>query len=641
MKKDQCGKILIIDDDSVNRRILSKMLDAQVIEASDGKEGLELARKYSDSISCIMLDIVMPGMNGFEFLEEYSGDEKLKNIPVIVTTGDSDEENEIKALKAGAWDFVTKPYQRDIIGFRVQNAIKRSQLPALLELKYSNDFDSLTGIYNKQKFFEETRIMLDENPDADFAFVRFDIDRFQLINSFFGTDEGNRLLKYIAKQLINFSKLYERSTYCRVEADIFCMCSQFKEQTADKVCQMAREILKSYNLDYDIVPSFGFYVIDDKSLPVETMYDRASLAAKSCKGSYVKYYERYVPSMSDELKREQRIVNEMDAALKDRQFHVYLQPKYNINTNTVAGAEALVRWIHPEKGMISPGEFIPIFERNGFITKLDFYMWEEVCKLLQGRIKSGKKVFPISVNISRVNLYNPNLPEIIKSLAEKYEVPAEYLNLELTESAYTDNPEALKSIMKRLKKYGFQILMDDFGSGYSSLNVLKDIDVDVLKIDMKFLQHSEKPGRGENIIASVVRMAKWLDMPVIAEGVEEERQVSFLQSIGCEYVQGFYFARPMPVKDFAELVNNNTVFVNERGSSNGMDVNAFWNSNPQFETLFSSMMEPTTVIEFSDSVPEILRVNKAFYDAFGYNDTSFLSFYGMNDRDRELLLARL
>lgn len=205
--------------------------------------------------------------------------------------------------------------------------------------------------------------------------------------------------------------------------------------------------------------------------------------------------------------------------------------------------------------MISPGEFIPIFERNGFITKLDYYVWEKTCKLLAGWIAEGKKPSPVSVNISRVSLYNPRLVEAICGLTDRYHIPRELLELELTESAYTTNPKAIKETMERLQKEGFSILMDDFGSGYSSLNVLKDIAVDVLKIDMKFLSDTDQEGRSQNILASVVRMAKWLNLPVIAEGVERREQVDFLHSVGCEYVQGFYFARPMPVSDYEKLVS--------------------------------------------------------------------------------------
>ena len=214
----------------------------------------------------------------------------------------------------------------------------------------------------------------------------------------------------------------------------------------------------------------------------------------------------------------------------------------------------LVRWIDPERGMILPGDFIPVFEQNGFIMKLDYYVWEKTCQLLRRWLDEGRNPYPISVNVSRVSLYNPRLAEVLGDLVKQYDIPPRLLQLELTESAYTTNQQSTKAIMSTLQQMGFCILMDDFGSGYSSLNVLKDIEVDVLKIDMKFLSNTENEARSENILAAVVRMAKWLNLPVIAEGVERKEQVLFLRSIGCEFVQGYYFAKPMPVEDFEKQV---------------------------------------------------------------------------------------
>ena len=271
--------------------------------------------------------------------------------------------------------------------------------------------------------------------------------------------------------------------------------------------------------------------------------------------------------------------------------------------------------------MISPGEFIPVFERNGFILKLDQYVWEKTCQLLAGWRDEGRKIFPVSVNISRVSLYNPKIVDVICGLTEKYNIPPEWLQLELTESAYTGNPKAIKEMMEQLQKKGFSILMDDFGSGYSSLNVLKDIAVDVLKIDMKFLDGSGDDGRSENILASVVRMAKWLNMPVVAEGAERKEQVSFLHSIGCEYVQGFYFARPMPVKEYEKLLYEQPYFEDDETRRTSNDTNAIWTANMQMEMIFSNMMQAAAIYEYSDGNIEVVRVNDAYFDMFGYHDT--------------------
>ena len=617
--------ILAVDDSLVNRKILSKIISGEysVIEAENGEMAIEILRRQYSEIAAIILDIVMPVMDGYLVLERVAGDERFKNIPIIIATEKSDNESEIKALRLGAWDFVSKPYNGEIIKFRIKNAIERSQLYTLQQLRYLAEFDELTGIYNKNKFYKSTREMLLANPGADFVLNRFDVDRFQLINSFFGTQEGDRLLKYIAKMLSGYVSDKQPSAYGRIEADVFCLCFP-SSYIADIETSMSkiRDLVASYNLNYDIVPSCGIYYITDRGMPIEIMYDRATLAAKRCKGNYVNFYAVYDGSMSAQIVREQEITNEMSSALATGQFQIYLQPKYHIASNRPVGAEALVRWFHPQKGLIPPGDFVPVFERNGFIPKLDYYVWEEVCRLLRKWADEGRELYPISVNISRVDLYNPRLAEMVIELTEKYDLPSELLNLELTESAYTDNPVAMSETMAKLQSKGFTIMMDDFGSGYSSLNILKDISVDVLKIDMRFLSKTKIPGRGENIIASVVRMAKWLHIPVIAEGVETKDQVEFLRSIGCEYVQGFYFAKPMPVEAYADLVEKNGGLSQPVGASFEFSGSQMCISDNRLEELFADMLQPVAIYEFENDKVEAVRVNTPFFELLGYDDGS-------------------
>lgn len=554
--------ILVVDANIDNRKILCKILSNEhmTIEAEDSKKAIDILNKYEDIISAIILDLVMPKIDGYELLTLIHHNLLLKNIPIVVITENDDIENEIKALECCTWDFVTKPYNPDIIRFRLNNVITRSQLTAFKQLQYISEYDSLTGVYNKKKFFEITHQMLISNPNKDFAFVRLDIDRFKLINTFFGMKEGDRLLKYIASELKRFSLDNTLFTYGRIEADVFCVCLAYDENTAKLLLSTAREALENYDLNYSIVPSFGIYIVKNKELPVHTMFDMATLASKQCKDSYVEFYSIYNEVLSRTLIREQEITNEMDFALENGQFQLYLQPKYNLKSGSPNGAETLVRWIHPIKGIINPSNFIPLFERNGFISKLDFYIWEKACQLIRHWIDCGYNPLPISVNVSRVNLYNPKLEYALINLVEKYEIPPYLLNLELTESAYTDNPAIIKKIMTRLHSYGFIVMMDDFGSGYSSLNILKDIHIDILKLDMKFLSNNENPDRGESILSSIIEMAHKLNITVIAEGVETEAQATFLNNVGCDYAQGFYFDRPMPISDYEDLIKIETLY---------------------------------------------------------------------------------
>lgn len=618
--------ILIVDDNRINRWIIANILSAKylTLEAENGKEALEVFNQHAQEIGAIMIDLIMPEMDGFTFLSTVRDDERFCNIPIIITTGNDQPENEIKALELGAWDFVSKPYNAKIINFRLNNAIVRSQLSSFQQLKYLAEYDTLTGIYNKTKFFEATRLMIDEHDGESFVFLRFDIDRFQLINSFFGTAEGDRLLKYIAEKNKQIAKQFSLCTYGRIESDVFSLCLLYDETKVKNVLHSIRKLLAEYNPNYDIVPSIGLYIIDNKELPIEKMHARAKLAAKKCKGSYVQYYAYYDEAMGKKIEKEQEITNDMTTALSDHQFKVYYQPKFDVRLGKSCGAEALVRWCHPIKGVVSPSEFIPIFETNGFITELDYYVWEEVCKTIRGWLDEGKNVYPISVNVSRVELYNPRLVDIITTLTSRYQVPMNLFHLELTEGAYTDNPLALIETMKKFQDLGFVILMDDFGSGYSSLNILKDIAVDIIKIDMRFFTKAAIEGRGESIIASVVRMAKWLHIPVVAEGVETKEQVDFLRGIGCEYVQGFYYAKPMPRAQYEELLTvEDGLSKKQVQNSEKADLDVLWSSSTQMELLFSNISQPALICEYEEGHVDILRANDAYHELVGYDEKIF------------------
>lgn len=616
--------ILIVDDARHNRTALREILNDNyiVLEAENGQNALAVLEEKYQAVTVIILDLIMPDMSGLELLEIFHKDVRYQNIPVIAMLRGINDEIECKCLEYGVWDFMGKPYDPTIVRFRVKNVIERSQMRVDDELKYRAEYDVLTGILNKSKFFYNTRNMLNIFGTEDFAFIRIDIEKFQLINSFFGMDEGDHLLKYMADYLQNVEKEYRYITYGRIEADIFAVCFSYdnEKEITDFVKKFTNQMEK-YPLDFDITPFFEIYLVKNRDLSINEMYDKANLASKNCKGNYIQNYFFYTKEMSEEIIKEQHIINNMKNALKNEEFVLYLQPKYELQRNSIAGAEVLVRWITADGRMISPGEFIPVFERNGFILKLDQYVWEKTCQLLAGWRDEGRKIFPVSVNISRVSLYNPKIVDVICGLTEKYNIPPEWLQLELTESAYTGNPKAIKEMMEQLQKKGFSILMDDFGSGYSSLNVLKDIAVDVLKIDMKFLDGSGDDGRSENILASVVRMAKWLNMPVVAEGAERKEQVSFLHSIGCEYVQGFYFARPMPVKEYEKLLYEQPYFEDDETRRTSNDTNAIWTANMQMEMIFSNMMQAAAIYEYSDGNIEVVRVNDAYFDMFGYHDT--------------------
>lgn len=419
---------------------------------------------------------------------------------------------------------------------------------------YLATYDELTGIYNKQAFYAKTKEMLLDNPDKNFDLLRINIERFKVLNDLFGESTGDKLLRYIGKFLkeINLPLCVSGRLY----ADNFVVCYEAGKGDSRRMINTLQMVADSFAINNRTILSFGLYRIDDKTLPVSVMCDRANMALWKAKGNFKNPYCEYDEKMRQQVLKEQKIINAMEMAIQNKEFTLYLQPKYNIEKGTIIGAEALVRWISLENGFISPGDFIPVFENNGFVYEVDKFIWEESCRYLRKWLDEGREVHPISVNVSRIDLYDPKLVQHLVDLREKYQLPSQYLELEITESAYTEDPEQIITITRQLREAGFVILMDDFGTGYSSLNMLKDIQIDVLKLDMGFLKSSDYSAKGGNILTAILKMAESLKMQTIAEGVETKEQVEFLKSIGCKYVQGFYYSKPLPVEDFEKLISD-------------------------------------------------------------------------------------
>lgn len=419
---------------------------------------------------------------------------------------------------------------------------------------YLATYDELTGIYNKQAFYTKTKEMLLDNPDKNFDLLRINIERFKVLNDLFGESTGDKLLRYIGKFLkeINLPLCVSGRLY----ADNFVVCYEAGKGDSRRMINTLQMVADSFAINNRTILSFGLYRIDDKTLPVSVMCDRANMALWKAKGNFKNPYCEYDEKMRQQVLKEQKIINAMEMAIQNKEFTLYLQPKYNIEKGTIIGAEALVRWISQENGFISPGDFIPVFENNGFVYEVDKFIWEESCRYLRKWLDEGREVHPISVNVSRIDLYDPKLVKHLVDLREKYQLPSQYLELEITESAYTEDPEQIITITRQLREAGFVILMDDFGTGYSSLNMLKDIQIDVLKLDMGFLKSSDYSAKGGNILTAILKMAESLKMQTIAEGVETKEQVEFLKGIGCKYVQGFYYSKPLPVGEFEKLISN-------------------------------------------------------------------------------------
>ena len=546
-------QILVVEDNCLNREMLIEILAEQytVLSAENGQAALEILRQNKERIALILLDVMMPIMDGFAFLEQLKADEELALIPVIVMTQSDSEEDEVDALAHGAADFVPKPYRPRVILHRVASIINLRETAAMVN---QFQYDRLTGLYSKEFFYRKVRERLDTDTEREYTIACSDIENFKLYNDTFGRAAGDRLLREGAAAM---QKSIGPDGICgRYGADCFLFLQEREQEKRERSRFFGEDYEKNHEKMKNISIKWGIYEIGDRSVPVEQMCDRALLAANSIKGHYNRHFAVYDDTLRAKLLREQAITDAMESALREGQFVVYFQPKYSLNDDCLAGAEALVRWYHPEWGFLSPGEFIPLFEKNGFITQLDRYVWEQVCAKMKAWQEKGFAALPVSVNVSRADIYQSDLPETLQGIVRKYGIDPAQLHLELTESAYTENPAQIISVVEQLRKLGFIIELDDFGSGYSSLNMLNQMKLDVLKLDMKFIQSETAKPMEQGILRFIVGLARWLNLSVVAEGVETREQLERLREIGCDYVQGYFFAKPMPGKDFETLLKS-------------------------------------------------------------------------------------
>lgn len=417
--------------------------------------------------------------------------------------------------------------------------------------RYLATHDALTGLYNRSFFFEKAKEFMMRNPDEKYLIICSDIRQFSTVNDIFGVETGDKILKVMAQDLLE--KDNKDSVYGRIAGDSFAIC--IAEEKFERIASMFENgnVLHIKNINYPIVNHIGVYKIKDLSMSVSSMCDRAMFAIDSIKNDMQRGIAYYDDEIREKLLEEKAIVKDLLPAFEEKQFTVYLQPQISHSTGSIVGAETLVRWNHPEKGIIAPNHFIPLMENNGLISKLDQYIWRMACELLKKYEKQGKEI-SLSVNISAKDFYYLDLYHEFMDLVKEYDIEPSRLKLEITESAVMLDVPKQVALIKKLQAEGFIIEMDDFGSGYSSLNTLKDIPVDILKLDMKFMGQAEDASRSANILQMVVGMADKLAMPVIAEGVEEKAQADFLGSIGCDVVQGYLYAKPMPIEEFDRLL---------------------------------------------------------------------------------------
>lgn len=398
-----------------------------------------------------------------------------------------------------------------------------------------------------QLFTKRCQDMLDRHPNDKVAFIQLDVERFKIINEKYGVDVGDELLAFITDGLGLICD--DDTPFCRLTADVFMVVKKFdrEEEILDFIHYIESMLVGYKGMEYRLI--FGVAIAEDRTLHTRRHGDNAAIARQQIHGNALNNIGWFNGKMRSDLSRMQNIEEDMHKALVNNEFVMYLQPKHSISTGRIIGAEALARWIHPKKGMISPADFIPVFEKNGFILKLDQFIWESACKEIRRLLDEGREAVPISVNISREYVHTFDCASYILGLVKKYDIPIRLLELEITETA--DNV-GIEEVVTGMKKAGFTMLMDDFGSGYSSLNMLKTTPFDVLKIDREFLSEFMDSDRGRKIIEHTISMSQDIGLDIIAEGVETKEQAQFLEKCGCDAAQGFYYSKPVNVADFEE-----------------------------------------------------------------------------------------
>ncbi|KXU51792.1 EAL domain-containing protein [Longibaculum muris] len=488
---------------------------------------------------------------------------------------------------------------------------------------YAAQVDTLTYLYNQDTFNKLVKERLQNDKKTSYGMISIDIEHFKLFNEWYGTEEGDRLLKYVANCIQNY--MSGKDGYAsRIGNDDFICFLPYKYCHKENVENELVNWIQNYNIEYKFLPAAGIYQISDRKLPVTLMCDRTIMAANSVKGNFLNRVSVYKETMKLKLENEQEILFGVKKGLENNEFEIYFQPQCSARTRKIIGAEVLVRWNHPTQGLLMPNSFIPILESSGFIYKLDYYVWEKTCEYIHQRMMNHEIIVPLSVNVSRLDIYQYNLVKVFNDLCKKYQVPKKYLEIEITESAYSENFVQLVETISQLRGSGFRILMDDFGSGYSALNMLKDIEVDTLKLDMKFLDMDETSlNKGLSVLESSILMAKWLKMGLIAEGVETEEQVKHLLNMNCEFMQGFYFYRPMSAKYFDELlVNHELVDTRDVMVDNlpVLQVEDLFHKDVTSESMLNNILGGIAIYEVDENNNIVIKtVNDGYYNITGCN----------------------
>lgn len=598
----QKEKLLIVDTLEERRTRIGNAFRGEfdIVAAMDGEAAMEVLEQHH-SFAAVLLRCRLEAASGFDVLLRLNTLHLLDTVPVIAI---GEPEDEMKALSMGATDFVREPADLPLLRYRLNNL--------LFLLHNERDYDALTGLYKRRKFMKEAARLLQSNPGEHYSLIYTNIERFRVLNDLYGQNMGDRLLCGMGSKL---AERWPSGVVGRISGDHFAVCCPSSQVRPEELQKISSLLTRQFNLCCSLRLLYGIYEIENSEMPVQQMCDRAQMALGTLSGKSAGQYAYYDEKLRRELLAEQEITDEMEGALAGGQFQVYLQPIYSLSTGAPVSAEALVRWIHPQKGVIPPGKFIPLFERNGFISRLDTYVWETAVRDLAELKRLGFAEFPITANMSRMDFYDTSLCDKLIEMTKKYGVDPSMFRIEITESAYMDNSAQLLDAIKKFNAAGFSVLMDDFGSGYSSLSMLMDIPVSTLKIDMGFVRDVGLSERSNSLINSIIRMAKWLEMTVVAEGVETRGQLDYLRSIGCDRVQGYYYSKPLPFEHFKGLISNfeHGRIAEEEHTFDKIDACGVWKTITNYDHTIANILAALAMYESFGDILEVVSVNDEYY----------------------------
>ena len=550
---DETRTIFVVESEKNKTSSYAELFSGKydIIKTKIDDNCIDILKKHFSEISLIFLDASDKTEESTDFIKMVKSDRMVHNIPVMVIADDSVSDEEETFLSVGAAGVIRYSSKPNAIFLQVSNII---ELKENAENGSMSELDALTGLYTRQAFFRHAEKIISENPDFKFIITISELEGIKLLNEKDGKQAGDSKLKAVANFLRN-------------SGDPCLLAGRFSGDQFVALFRQDDDFEKGISMDdvsgvlvtspsegvEEVRMRFAIYENVEHDVPVSVICDRALLALQTIRGKYGKRMAKYEEKLLIEHERKERIEECMREALENNQFRVYYQPKHDANTGELTGAEALIRWEHPEYGFMSPGEFIPIFEDNGFITEVDSFVWKKTCENLHKWIEKGLNVVPVSINVSKLDFMRPDFFEKLNKASTEMDVPSGLLHIEVTESLFSDQIEELVGILSKCQENGYKIELDDFGSGYSSLNTLSILPLDVVKMDMSLVK-AITDFKSMRVFSACINLARSLGLKTVSEGVETKEQMWAIRELGGDVIQGYYYSKPLSEEDFEKYL---------------------------------------------------------------------------------------